>query len=303
VRWWWLMLFACRGCEACRPDIVPVDTGDSDTDTNPVDTDTTVPDTDVPPPCAQPEIEPNGLDAPNPIVMEQYACGTFDPIYDVDARIFEVPRAMWLRVRVDGRSMGRADPILILSAEDGETAQGSARDDGYEDPMLVFPTDAKTWTMMVTDEGGQGGPDNYPYRIMVAEAKAPVEYDATEGETSHSSLEDAEALPLGATVFGDMDSTFESDWYALALPAGKQTLTLTVDAFAVGSAGDFSIALYDADGAQVGTASVGEHGWEHDPWLQYTSGGGETLYARIVEAGGRVGRAYWYTLQASVEDE
>lgn len=303
MRWWWLMLFACRGCEACRPDVVPVDTGESDTDTNPVDTDTTVPDTDVPPPCAQPEIEPNGLDEPNAIVMEQYACGTFDPIYDVDARTVEVPRAMWLRVRVDARSIGRADPIVILSSADGQTAQGSERDDGFEDPLLVFPTDATRWTVLVTDEAGQGGPDNFPYQLMVAEAKAPVEYDATESESEHSSAEIAQPLAFGTTVFGDMEGTFASDWYSMSIPAGKQTLTVTVEAFSAGSPGDFSVALYDADGTQVATAAVGEHGWEHDPWLQYTSGGSETLYLRVAEATGRTGRAYWYTAQVSVEGE
>jgi hypothetical protein len=298
------MLVACRGCDACQPDLLPQDTGDSDSDavdSDPVDSDPV--DSDLPPPCDQPEIEPNGLDSPNPVVMERYACGDFDPVYDVDVRTFVVERPMWMLVRIDGRSIGRADPMFILSAADGTSAQASMRDDGYEDPLLIFPTEAAEYTLLVTEEAGQGGPAFYPYKLMIAEAKAPVSFDTTEPAEAHASRAQAAMLPIGTTLFGDMDGAAESDWYALDIPAGKQVLRTSIEAFSAGSAGDFALQVYDATGRLVEESQFGQYGWEHDPWLSVSSSGSEVVYLRVTEEGGRSGPAYWYTLHTTLEAE
>lgn len=299
--WWtWSLMIACRGCQACGEPL-PADTADdTDAETDePVDTD--VVDTGPPPPCPNPEAEPNGLDAPNGLRLEELACGDFQAALDIDAWQFEVAEDDWLMVRIDARSFSsRADPGLVLSSARGGSAQVFARNDGFEDPMVLFPASAGTWTAMVIEETGSGGLDGYAYELLAGTAKAPVTWDTVDPDDNESR---AEAAPLAFedVLFGAIDTPGDADWYAFEVPVGKQALLLSIDAARWGSAGNFALSLFDASGAMVAQATSGLTGIERDPVLRYTSLGGEDLFVRVQESDGRSGEAYWYLLEGVLE--
>ena len=300
--WWtWTLWIACRGCKACGEPL-PVDTAD-DTDVStdePVETD--VVDTEPPPPCPNPESEPNGLDTPDALRLEELACGSFQAPLDIDAWEFDLAEDDWLLVRVAARSFGsRADPALVLSSARGGNAQVTAQNSGFEDPMLLFPASAGRWTALVIEETGQGDADGYPYELLAGTAKAPVTWDVAD-PGDNESLAAAASLAFDDVLFGVIDNPTDADWYTVEVPVGKQALVLAIDAARWGSAGDFVLGLFDAGGKKVAEATTGPLGVERDPGLRYTSLGGEDLFLRVQESEGRSGEAYWYLLSATVEE-
>lgn len=297
----WVLLVACRGCKACA-DPLPTDTSDeTDPHTDePVDTDRE--DTGPVPPCPNPESEPNGLDDPDPLTLEEVACGAFQASLDADAWTLVLPEDDWMFVRVDARSLGsRADPALVLSSTRGGSAQSTTQNDGFEDPWLLFPASAGTWSVLITEELGAGDPDDYGYELLAGVAKAPVTWTTVDPGANETSSA-AAPLAFDDVLFGTIDGPTDVDWYTVEVPVGKQALRFTVDAGRYGSAGNFSLSLFDAGGRKVAEAWVGLTGVERDPVLRYTSLGGEDLFLRVQEESGRNGEAYWYLLTPEVEE-
>ena len=111
-------------------------------------------------------------------------------------------------------------------------------------------------------------------------------------------------------LFGGFEAAQDNDWFRIAVPGGKHTLRVDVDAFEKGSAADLSLFLYDANltplpegCADSGTCGfyTGEQGWERDPVLEFSSAGDEELLIRVDEVGDRGGEPFWYLLNISLE--
>jgi hypothetical protein len=294
-----LALLGCRACAACRPDVDP----DVDTDSDPPqDTDTaadTDTDTGEPPPCDWPESEPQSPTDPDETRLEELACGHWSSAADLDFWYVDVPRPMWLTVRVDARSIGSlGDPAIALTGEDGSTARGSEYDDGDEDVQIRFPAVEGRWDILVSNEQPAGAEEGYHYELLVGQTKEPVAWDDDEVEPNDA-WTSAQALGIGVRVYGSMDDG--GDWFRVRVPAGKHTLRFGVEAFAYGSPGDFSLELLDGSGAYVASASAGEQGWEHDPVITYTSTGDEDLVVGIAEQQANAGTPYWYVLEVAEE--
>jgi hypothetical protein len=294
----------CRGCSGCRPD-PDVEHTDRDTDLDtdvPIDTDPEeTADTGPFPPCAWPEVEPDGYDTPSPLALEEQGCGAFSHPLDADWWAFDVPDEGWLRVRVDARAIGsRADPEVALTADAGASVHQVDRGDGFEDVLLVFPAVGGRWQMYLGDQLQNGAEDGFDYDVMVSSAKAPADCTLRDAGANDDR---AEAQDLGDSpcVQGASETPSDEDWYQLRVPQGKHTITLDIDAAELGSPGDFRVELVDATDTIVASASYGMRGWELDPLASYVSSGDETLFVRVVEEANGEGQAYWYFLGISLE--
>lgn len=294
-----LTLLGCRACEGCRPDVDPdVDTdSDRPADSDPPDTDT---DTGEAPPCDWPESEPQSFEDPDETRLEELACGEWGSAADLDFWFVDLPKPMWLTVRVDARSIGSlGDPAVALTAADGTSIARSEYDDGDEDVQLRFPATAGRWSILVSNEQPGGGDEGYHYELLVGQAKEPVDWDDDEVEPNDA-WSSAQLLPIGTRVYGDVEDG-DGDWFRVRVPVDKHTLRFAVDAYAYGSPGDFSLELRDAAGEVVASASAGELGWEHDPVITYTSTGDEDLIVGVAEQLDHEGAPFWYVLEIAEE--
>ena len=203
---------------------------------------------------------------------------------------------------MDARSIGSlADPGMLISSESGASAHVGDSTSG-EDIQVVFPTGPERYHAMLAElHSGQGG-EGHTYEIMASWAKAPISYNRDE-EESNDVPSDAQVLVSGDMVFGWLEDAIDTDWYAVDLPAGKQTLHIDVDAWDFGSAGDFKIIAYDEEETLLGTWMTGEMGWEVDPYVTLTVPGNQTIRFRIAEQRDRSSPICWYMIRFSLEDD
>jgi hypothetical protein len=202
---------------------------------------------------------------------------------------------IWLSFRVDARSFGSlADPGVQIEHADGESAEGHAYDDGFEDVRLVFPAASGPWTAFLVDELGAGGDENYDYDVLASRSKRPVECRID--EAANDAIADAMPLPDGTCVLGAIETADDEDWYELDVVGAKSTLVIEVVAFAAGSPGDFRVEVRDGTDALVAALATGPGGFEHDPSGEVGSETNQRLFVRMVEETGRSGTAYWYEL-------
>ena len=173
---------------------------------------------------------------------------------------------------------------------------------------LLFPAVAGSYDLLVSEETQQGGADRFFYELLVTTAKAPVQYDTTDPGTN-TNAGAALRVDSGERVLGTVADLFSpEDWYAMDVPAGRHQLRIDVDAFGLGSPGDFSIWLYDdrleplPEGCRVCEIDDGATGQERDPYFEYTSNGNETIFVSIRDVESRAGPAYWYWLQLELEE-
>lgn len=296
------------GC-TCRPQLPPDDPPD-DTD-EPEETGETgeTGDTGPPPPCDVPELEPNddpgtALDLPT----EAQACGGFDEVSDFDWWEFEADDDGWLAIELEAGPGSASDVnLLILPIE---TSQGSnwaaARDDDEDstDAHVLFPAPSGTYQINVSEQQLKAG-ERYLYELLISEAKAPVTWTFEELEPNDVQ---AEAIPLvsGDAVLGWSDGQADFDWYEIAVPAGKRTVTIDIDAYPFGSIGDFTVVLWGPSGTSAPGCGVCEYEREapglSDPYVEYDSAGGETLYIQVLEDSSRFGPPAWYLLSVTVEE-
>ena len=228
--------------------------------------------------------------------LETVGCGTFIGDLEIDYWLIDFEYTGWLSISVAARSIGSpADPGMYLSAESGASAQVGDSTSG-EDIEVVFPTGPDRFHAMLAEvQAGQGG-EGHDYEIMASWVKAPVSYTTDEKEPNDTQNV-GQDLTSGDHVFGWLDDSIDSDWYRLELPAGKQTITLDVDSWEYGSAGDFKLVVFDALGNKLGTWATGEVGFERDPWVTFSVPGNQTLYVRIAEERNRSSHLCWYVLR------
>ena len=297
-------VFAClvsAGCSRCTPEIPDPPIDESAREETAADE--TALETGLPePPCDVPETEPNGSDAEAAdLPLDRVGCGAFGAQLDQDLWRVDFPHEDWVAFYVKARTIGsKADPDLTLQSEGGQFALV----DGFgEDPTLVFPTVPDQFTVMLADHlaGSPGGIDYY-YEILATRAKAPVGWTREEDDVANDVFETAEPLEDGDRVLAWVDSTLDSDWFVLDIPGGKHTVTVAVDAYAHGSAGNFKLVAFDEEKNRLETWYFGEMGFELDPWARWTSSGDERVFLRVIEESGRYGRPTWYVVSASLED-
>jgi hypothetical protein len=298
--WYGLLAVVGTGCSRCTADLPdpPIEesaredtAGETGSETGQVDE----------PPCDVPESEPNGTeDEAGSLPLDRVGCGVFGAQLDQDLWRIAFPQEGWVAFYVEARAIGsKADPDLTLQSAQGQFALV----DGFgEDPTLVFPTQPDEFTVMLADHlsGSPGGPD-YHYEILATWAKEPVSWNRQEDDAGNDLFESAEVLGSGDRVLAWVDSTLDTDWFMLDIPGGKHTVTLSVEAYAHGSAGNFKIVTFDEDKNRLQTWYFGEMGFELDPWARWTSSGDERIYLRVIEESGRYGRPAWYLLAASLE--
>ena len=264
------------------------ETGDTDTDEDAK-------------PCAIPEEEPNGSANQALILpLETKGCGTFVGDLDLDYWLIDFEHEGWLQVSVDARAIGSlADPGLLLSSDGGMSAHmDEALDD--EDIRMIFPTGPDRFHAMVAElQAGQGG-EGHDYEIMASWAKVPISYNRDESEPNDDST-NGQLLESGDRVLGWFDDSLDVDWFAVDLPAGKQTLEIDIDAWEVGSAGNFKVILYDESGTSLGTYLSGETGWEQDPLARISVPGNQRIVFRVAEEQDRSSAMCWYLLKLKVE--
>jgi hypothetical protein len=299
------LLTLSAGCH-CKP-VLPSDSGDdSDEPPPPDETADTAPDL----PCPVPEIEPNNsFNEATALAMEHWGCGAYDEPGDFDVWEFDFSGGGWLGVTVRAEALGSyADAVLVLTAPDGSAADVRA---GHEtkDPILLFPGVAGSYSALLSERNIQGDAEFYFYDILATLAKPPLSWSIDEQE-SNDSYTTAQEIEDGDTLMAGFESSSDNDWYVIAVPAGKHTLRIDVDAFQHGSAGDLSLFLYDSNLEPLPEGCVlygtcgfyhGEQGWERDPVMQYSSTGDEELYIRADEAADRGGLPFWYRLTVSLE--
>lgn len=296
-----LFLVACD-CRSCTPDLPDPDS-DSDTDSDTQDTDTQDTETGEPPPCDYPEEEPNNAATDATWVpLEGRACGSFGAPRDVDFWKVDLDAEDWLRVRIDAAELGSfAHPVLLLTSDDGDEAL--VWELGGVGPEVVLPAVPGTYSLLVTEDEGLGGEEHYNYELLAGTSKPPVDWSVT--ESANDDPEQPQILRDGDALLGGMSDRWDQDWYRLDLPPGKQTVTLDIDAWDYGSAGNFTLVVLqgtDPETAEdLAVVSYGEEGWELDPWAEITTMGGEPLLLRVAEHSNRSGRAYWYRLTLQLE--
>ena len=293
---WIVFALGCqgRGCgmpsldDDLRIDTGPDETGDTETG-------------ELAGPCALPELEPNGSESQAmTLPLETTGCGTFIGDLDIDYWLVDFEHHGWMALSVAAREIGSlADPGLLVTSETGMSAHVGDSTSG-EDIRLVFPTGPDRFHAMVAElHSGQGG-EGHDYEIMASWTKVPISYNRDEEEPNNQPL-DAQELSSGDQVFGWLEDAIDSDWYSVELAAGKQTVTIDVDAWEHGSAGDFKLLVYDEEDNSLGTFLAGEMGWEEDPSATITVPGNQTLRFRIAEQRDRSSTLCWYLIRLTVE--
>lgn len=309
----------CRPELPNPPDIVATeDTADGDDTGFDVPTE---PDTAPEPPCAVPEQEPNNThDERTPLPMEEQGCGAFPAPNDLDIWEFEHTQEGWLGIEVDARSEGSlADVKLVLTSPGGVFAE---REDDEEsrDAHLLFPAPPDTYALLINEQNAAGDPTRYFYDVMVSRQKEPVSWNRDEVEPNEAAVaSEAMVLASGDRVLGHIGGGSDQDWFVISVPAGRHTLQMDIDAYSFGSAGDFTVWMYDRNGVPLPVgcfepgcpdthpgctlcgARRGQAGWERDPWRRYESPGDEQVFIQVTEAKGRRGVAYWYLLSVDLE--
>jgi len=309
-----LAVFAA-GC-SCQPELPPEgDKDDQTRDSAVVESADTAP----PPPCDVPEVEDNGSPGTaNELPMEQVACGRLQEPADFDYFETEVLADAWVRFAVVSRELGAVADVHLLVAPEGQPAAKREDNEGTTDASLLFPAKANDYVITVSEQNFNGAEERYEYELVVSTSKAPLEWDRGEVEPNDD-FGSAMSTTAGETIFGDMQGGIDNDWYKVDVPNGKHTLTITIMAFPHGSAGDYSLWLYDQtqgllpEGCDIDGCGPAQQNCEdceilegliagqHDPVLEFESLGNETLYWRVVEYDSKFGDAYWYTMHVGLE--
>ncbi len=307
-----LLFLACTP-SCCQPTLNPVsqDTAELDSD-SPVDSIDSQ-DTAPPPPCAQPESEPNNLDSEaDPVQREDLACGAFTGGgLDLDWYTFETTSPGWLKVDVDAASRGsEANVNLSMESDGGVQVAMSMAGDGGPDPYLVIPVQgADSWYLMFNEQEAQSGDEDYDYQFRVSTTKTPVDIDREES-SDNDSWQDAQVIELDESIYGTVSEASDLDWFVLETPEGRQEIELQLIAHRAGSPLNARIEIWttqakdktklesEAD-VKVSTSDASP---SFDPIFTHTSYDQRSWYIKVRVADGGTGPAYWYTLTTTVKE-
>ena len=139
---------------------------------------------------------------------------------------------------------------ILLAGADWLVAKSD--DIESKDATLVFQAPPGEYSAVAADQTFGGG-ERHTYRLLVSEAKAPVEWSSEEIEPNDESSE-ALVVGDGDQIYGTMDNGVpleDFDWYRIAIPGGKHELTIDVDAFDHGSGANLAAILYDGSLEQI----------------------------------------------------
>lgn len=312
-----LALTACSAIRSCCTPGIPnppdpeddsQDEHESSSDTG----DTTPPvDTTPPPPCAQPEVEPNYSESTaTHIALEQYACGIFNDATDFDTFTFSAP-ASWLEIDVNAAERGSAAyPILTLES-DGGLAASSTRSMSSTDPYLLVPLPAPDdWVMRLTD-AYRGYGEDFDYQVLVSVSKAPMEWGQFEID-QHDDINLSQEVTADVPIFGYAQNSTDFDWYHFRTPSGRNLIRVAVHAHNFGSPLDPRLQLYFANvdedtgtltGVLQQTIDDNTQSSGLDPLLERVSDGDEDWYFKVrYTPSTQFGDLYWYVLDVQVAD-
>jgi hypothetical protein len=296
------------GCRACTPNINPTDSDSGRKDTSNPDTQETTEhtgetgETGEPPPCAQPELEPNGSVAnAQTILLEKWVCGTFLDGIDLEHMLVEFEVESWVKVDVRAASHGSsADPTLEMRSEEGDIIRSFGRL-GSTDPLVIFPLwEADDWIFKLWESFGGAGED-HTWDLMVSVTKQPTSWTRLESEEpldegpSNDSLGAAEELTPGEVIFGRMGSPNDVDWFRFTPPEDKTDVSIHVAAYNFGSPLDARLARYTPDGTQVQVMTHGDMAADPDPVMRFSSDSDDEQFF-ILRSDSYEGLAYWYTV-------
>ena len=295
-------------CSACTPEITPNDGDSGREDSGKLDTQDSTPDTvetaetGEPPPCAQPEVEPNGSpDEAQLILMENWACGAFTDGIDLEHLLVEFQEEAWIKIDVRAADFGSsADPTLEMRSEEGDVIRSLGRL-GSTDPYVLFPLwEADDWVLKLWEALGESSED-HSWEVMVSVAKQPTSWSRLESEEpldkgpSNDTLSGAEVLTEGEVIFGRLGSPNDIDWFRFEPPEGKTHVSIHVAAYALGSPLDARLARYDEQGTQLQVATHGEMVSDQDPLMEFSSDQEDDHYF-VIRSDSHEGLGYWYTL-------
>jgi hypothetical protein len=293
------------GCQ-CKPQIP--DATDREDETGEQDTTRRHTGDTAPPPLAGPcsieEVEPNDADgAAMTLPLESYLCGDFERPGDFDRYQVVLPDDGWLGVYVDAQSRGSfADAVVAvqgpsLGAERDNDGEGSAARDAH----LVIPAPAGTYELLLIEFNLNGNETDYFYELLATVAKDPFLGTTAEVEPNGTSGE-ATVVASGDRVEAVLEAGADQDWYQVAVPGGRHTVTVDVEAYDVGSPANVTLFAYEAGVAGAPRAvPSGVGGAGFDPYWTFESDGNETLWFRIEEDLSKGGPAWWYGFVVTVE--
>lgn len=298
-----LMALVWTGCQ-CTPTLPPVPPDDGTPPQPPTGTTALTADTAAPPPCATPEVEPNNAEAEAvPMVLEQRACGVIDEPFDIDYFSFELDDDGWILVELEGDDGSIADMSLFLGNDDWLIIKND--DVESTDASVIFQAPAGPYFLSANEQGFRGG-ERYGYRLLVSEAKAPVDWLSTEAEPNDND-DQSMVLGDGDSVYGTMEGNGaleDFDWYRVAIPDGKTDLYIDVDAYDFGSGANLTVIIWSEDLQVLETINGGVvAGTQLDPDGVYSSPGDELVYVQVLESGGLESPANWYVLNIALEGE
>jgi hypothetical protein len=260
------------------------------------------------PPCDAPEFEPNDTpQQPNTLPLNRDGCGAFQVEGDFDYWTLDVTEPSWLEVRVNASAGGLSDVAVIVSGS--SEGVGVARDDGTRDSdvLLLFPAPVDRYSISVREQQAKAG-ERYTYDLSASVAKDPLFYDRdgaliawTEELEPNDDISLAAPLRDGDAVLGLTEESVDIDWFRVGVPAGKHSLRFEIQAFEMGSGGNYTLTLFDESLEQVEIAANGDVGFEPDPVLEFNSSGDEVLYLQVREADNKGNAAIWYLLETTVE--
>ena len=303
------------GCRACTPNITPPKEDTSREDTSVKDTQETggetgeTGETGEPPPCAQPEVEPNGTEADAQLIQtEKWACGAFIDGIDLEHMLVEFDEEAWIKVDVRASSFGSsADPSLEMRSEEGDTIRAFGRP-GSTDPYVLFPLwEADDWVLKLWESFGDSGEDHL-WELMVSTSKQPTSWTRLESEEplnegpSNDTLSLAEEIADGDVVFGRLGSSNDIDWFRFTTPSEKTDVSIHVAAYAYGSPLDARLARYDSEGTQLQVMTHGDMAGDPDPVMRFASDQEQEHYF-VVRSDSYEGLAYWYTVWIEIGSE
>jgi len=271
-------------------------------------------DTGEEPPCAEPEVEPNGEIAGAQVVeMEDWACGYFQETNDNDMMKFANEETGWMRVWVVGADRGSyADLQFYLIDQEEELTARAAQSPNSTDPKTTVPvSEFATWYATISNEQIDGYGEDYFWEFMASMTKQPVDDWTIEeqeelGSETNNKLEDAESIDVGDRVYGLVDDGEDRDWFVVSIPDGKSDVVLQVEAFAYGSPLNGYLAMYEYD-SETGEADLidqtnhGQYSSEADPLLSTTISDAMDLYILLKADDSAGSPLYWYVIDVSVD--
>lgn len=307
--WTALLCVGMGGCNGCGPSTPPVDTDDIP----PLDTESDPPDesgdSDGPPRCALHEVEPNnGVDLAAELPWERRACGDFEEPGDADFWTIDVTEEGWVALDLWTFQVGSPAQVTlrVASAELG-VAFAIGRWQGLPEAHARFFSPPGRYEVMVRQTVGldasPGQGEGYFYELRASVSKPVVDADLDEQAGNDLPTEAQPILegPGRVTVYGRSDVEADEDWFEVVVPPGRHTVTLSVGAADLGSAGDFTMQVWEAYAGLLYDVPSGRLGYEPDPYLSFTSDGGERLRIKLIEDDRQAGDPIWYALTAVVE--